>query len=124
MRLHGWSLQYQIQGIFSLLLSLLAGIVLYVKRRSDKTLHPVKDDEAQRIEKKPRKSNSRESLVASEFSMGSPSYGSFTTYERIPAKHASGGEEVIIPVRRSSRIRSHVNFSIKILKSHHCCIDN
>ncbi|KAM3198853.1 hypothetical protein P3L10_034416 [Capsicum annuum] len=62
--------------------------------------------------------------------MGSPSYGSFTTYERIPAKHvsvfnlASGGEEVIIPIRRSSRIRSHVNFSMKILKSRHCCIDN
>ncbi|PHT90553.1 hypothetical protein T459_05666 [Capsicum annuum] len=56
--------------------------------------------------------------------MGSPSYGSFTTYMRIPAKHASGGEEVIIPVRRSSRIRSHVSFSMKILKSRHCCIDN
>ncbi|PHT26218.1 hypothetical protein CQW23_34168 [Capsicum baccatum] len=53
------------------------------------------DDEAQSIEKKPRKSNRRESLATSEFSMGSPSYGSFTTYERIPAKHASGGEEVI-----------------------------
>lgn len=47
------------------------------------------DDEAQSIEKKPRKSNRRESLAASEFSMGSPSYGSFTTYERIPAKHVS-----------------------------------
>ncbi|XP_055815999.1 uncharacterized protein LOC129885662 [Solanum dulcamara] len=66
------------------------------------------NDEAQSIEKKPRKSNKRESLTASEFSMGSPSYGSFTTYERIPIKHASGGEEVITPVRRSSRIRSHV----------------
>ncbi|KAM3284929.1 hypothetical protein P3S67_023728 [Capsicum chacoense] len=168
---------YQILGISSLVLSLLAGTVLYVKRRSDKTLHPVavsskkfsthhvvkekhssqnwptevdvagarrpsemsifqissshskkypksEDDEAQSIEKKPRKSNRRESLAASEFSMGSPSYGSFTTYVRIPAKHASGGEEVIIPVRRSSRIRSHVNFSMKILKSRHCCIDN
>ncbi|KAF3618313.1 hypothetical protein FXO37_34249 [Capsicum annuum] len=82
------------------------------------------DDKAQSIQKKPRKSNRRESLAASEFSMGSPSYGSFTTYERIPAKHASGEEEVIIPVRRSSRIRSHVNFSMKILKSLHCCIDN
>ncbi|PHT28507.1 hypothetical protein CQW23_31889 [Capsicum baccatum] len=82
------------------------------------------DDEAQSIKKKPRKSNRRESLATSEFSMGSPSYGSFTTYVRIPAKNASGGEEVIIPVRRSSRIRSHVNFSMKILKSRHCCIDN
>ncbi|KAF3612760.1 hypothetical protein FXO38_36634 [Capsicum annuum] len=81
-------------------------------------------DEAQSIEKKPRKSNKRESLAAFEFSMGSPSYGSFTTYVRIPSKHASGGEEVIIPVRRLSRIRSHVNFFMKILKSRHCCIDN
>ncbi|KAM3377351.1 hypothetical protein P3S68_009764 [Capsicum galapagoense] len=32
---------YQILGISSLVLSLLAGTVLYVKRRSDKTLHPV-----------------------------------------------------------------------------------
>ncbi|KAF3623374.1 hypothetical protein FXO37_31892 [Capsicum annuum] len=157
--------------------------ILYVKRRSDKTLHPVavsskkfathhvvkekhssqnwptevdvagarrpsemsifqissshskkypksEDDEAQRIEKKPRNSNRRESLAASEFSIGSPLYESFTTYVRIPAKYmsvfnmASGGEEVIIPIRRSSRIRSHANFSMKILKSRHCCIDN
>lgn len=47
------------------------------------------NDEAQSIEKKRRKSNKRESLTASEFSMGSPSYGSFTTYERIPIKHVS-----------------------------------
>ncbi|PHT56285.1 hypothetical protein CQW23_04771 [Capsicum baccatum] len=131
---------YQILGISSLVLSLLAGTVLYVKRRSDKTLHLVavsskkftthhvvkekhssqnwptevdvagarrpsemsifqissshskkypksEDDEAQRIEKKPKKSNRRESLAAFEFSMGSPSYGSFPTYVRIPAKH-------------------------------------
>ncbi|KAK4340138.1 hypothetical protein RND71_041600 [Anisodus tanguticus] len=151
---------YQILGISSLVLGVLAATVLYVKRRSDKTMHPVavhadqvpskkfekhssqnwptevdvagescpsemssfqisssyskkypksENDEAQSIEKKPRKSNRRESLATSEFSMGSPSYGSFTTYERIPIKHASGGgEEVITPVRRSSRIRSHV----------------
>ncbi|PHT28660.1 hypothetical protein CQW23_31716 [Capsicum baccatum] len=146
---------YQILGISLLVLSLLVGIVLYVKRRSDKTLHLVavsskkfathhvvkysifqissshikkypksEDDEARSIEKKPRKSNRRKSLAASEFSMGSQSYGSFTTYVRIPAKHASGGEELIISIRRSSRIRSHVNFSMKILKSRHCCIDN
>ncbi|PHT27676.1 hypothetical protein CQW23_32726 [Capsicum baccatum] len=138
---------YQILGISSLLLSLLVGTVIYVKRRSDKTLHPVavsskkfaihhvvkekyssqnwptevdvvgarrpsemsifqissyhsnkypklEDDDTQSIEKKPRKSNKRESLAVSDFSMGSPSYGSFTTYERIPSKHASGGEEI------------------------------
>ncbi|KAM3287452.1 hypothetical protein P3S67_020882 [Capsicum chacoense] len=144
-----WSLQYQILRIVSLVLSLHAGTVLYVKRRSDKTLHPVpgssnkfathhvfkdkhssqnrptevdvagasrpsemsifqissshrkkypklENDEAQSIKKKPRKSNRREFLATFEFSMGSPSYGSFTIYERIPAKHmsASGGEEV------------------------------
>ncbi|XP_009621548.1 uncharacterized protein [Nicotiana tomentosiformis] len=67
------------------------------------------NDEAQSIEKKHRKSNRRESLAASdEYSMGSPSFGSITTYERIHGKHESGREEVIIPVRRSSRIRSLV----------------
>ncbi|KAM3325681.1 hypothetical protein P3S67_000806 [Capsicum chacoense] len=120
---------YQILGISSLVLSLLAGTILYVKRRKvdvagvscpsemssfqissshSKKYPKSEDDEAQNIEKKPRKSNRRESLAASEFSMGSPSYGSFTTYERIPAKHVYGGEEVITPVRCSSRIRSHV----------------
>ncbi|CAN4107827.1 unnamed protein product [Withania somnifera] len=153
---------YWILGISSLALGLLAATVLYVKRRSDKTVvhtdqvssmkfathHVIKEkhasqnwptevdveeescpsemssfqisssyskkyprsenDEAQSMDKKPRRSNRRESLATSEFSMGSPSYGSFTTYERIPIKHISGGEEVITPVRRSSRIRSHV----------------
>ncbi|KAL3614290.1 hypothetical protein CASFOL_042364 [Castilleja foliolosa] len=39
--------------------------------------------------------------------MGSeqPSYGSFTTYEKIPIKNEYGEEEIITPVRRSSRIR-------------------
>ncbi|KAM3235438.1 hypothetical protein P3L10_015474 [Capsicum annuum] len=60
------------------------------------------------MEKKTRKSNRRESSATSLFSIGSPSYGSFTTYERIPAKHSSEGEEVITTVRRASRIRSHV----------------
>nr|XP_033517640.1 uncharacterized protein LOC104118001 isoform X2 [Nicotiana tomentosiformis] len=146
---------YQILGISSVILSVLAAIVIYLKTKNDKTLqsvvysdHIVKEkhssqnwptevdvmgescpsemssfqisssyskkypksanDEAQSMEKKPRKSNRRESLAASEYSLGSPSYGSFTTYERIPIKHASVGEEVITPVRRSSRIRSHV----------------
>ncbi|KAM3319866.1 putative protein isoform X1 [Capsicum chacoense] len=127
---------YQILGISSLVLSLLAATVLYVKRRSDETLHPVaisstkflthhvvkekhssqnwptevdvagescpsemssfqisssyskkypkaENNEAQSMEKKPRKVYMRESLATSESSMGSPSYGSFTTYERI-----------------------------------------
>ncbi|XP_019172903.1 PREDICTED: uncharacterized protein LOC109168343 [Ipomoea nil] len=81
------------------------------------TSHSRKDDamqtsRAQRRERKPGKSSSsrRESVAASsDYSLGSPSpsYGSFTTYEKIPIKHGSGGgEEIITPVRRSSRIRS------------------
>ncbi|CAL1382741.1 unnamed protein product [Linum trigynum] len=40
----------------------------------------------------------------------SKSYGSFTTYEKFPAKQNVGGEEqaLITPVRRSSRLRSKV----------------
>ncbi|OIT35144.1 PREDICTED: uncharacterized protein LOC109243757 [Nicotiana attenuata] len=146
---------YQILGISSVFLSVLAVIVIYLKMKNNKTLQPVvysdhivkekhssqnrptevdvmgescpsemssfqisssyskkypksANDEAQSLEKKPRKSNRRESLAASEYSLGSPSYGSFTTYERIPIKHVSGGEEIITPVRRSSRIKSHI----------------
>ncbi|XP_027112689.1 uncharacterized protein [Coffea arabica] len=63
-------------------------------------------------ERKPRKYSKRESLASSsEFSEGSPSYGSFTTYERISNKHANGDDEIMTPVRRSSRLRYQVNFS-------------
>lgn len=48
-------------------------------------------NKAQSQERKPRKNSKRESLASSEYSMGSPSYGSFTTYERIPVKHVSFG---------------------------------
>lgn len=63
--------------------------IFQISSSHSKKYPKLEDDEAQSIEKKPRKSNRRESLAASEFSMGSPSYGSFTTYERIPAKHVS-----------------------------------
>ncbi|KAA8536298.1 hypothetical protein F0562_028776 [Nyssa sinensis] len=43
-----------------------------------------------------------------EFSTDSPSYGSFTTYEKILSKHGCGDEETVTPVRRSSRIRHQV----------------
>lgn len=81
----------------------------------------------------PRKNHRRESLTSIDSSMGSPSYGSFTTYEKIPIKHVSiiycsfllntftillfliicalflqGEEEIVTPVRRSSRIRKQV----------------
>ncbi|KAK1359130.1 hypothetical protein POM88_043604 [Heracleum sosnowskyi] len=69
-----------------------------------------KINKAQSQERKSRAANTkRESLSSSsEFSTGSPSYGSFTTYERIPLKHAYGEEEIVTPVRRSSRIRSQI----------------
>ncbi|KAJ4963740.1 hypothetical protein NE237_023679 [Protea cynaroides] len=67
-------------------------------------------NEVQSHERKPRRSAKRgESLVSSsEFSAGSPSYGSFTTYEKIPIKHGSGDEGMVTPIRRSSRIRNQI----------------
>ncbi|KAF8082214.1 hypothetical protein N665_0844s0027 [Sinapis alba] len=58
-----------------------------------------------------KKSNdSGESMAssASEYSIGgSVSYGSFTTYEKIQKKSGRKEEEMVTPVRRSSRIRNH-----------------
>ncbi|XP_024027786.1 uncharacterized protein LOC112093484 [Morus notabilis] len=66
-------------------------------------------NEAWSYERKAKKNQRRESMASSmESSMGSPSYGSFTTYENIPTKYGRGDEEIITPVRRSSRLRSHV----------------
>ncbi|KAM3694815.1 hypothetical protein ACJW31_07G084500 [Castanea mollissima] len=70
-----------------------------------------KKNEAQSQERKARKNYKRESLASSsDYSMASHSYGSFTTYEKIPTKHQGhvADEETITPVRRSSRIRSQV----------------
>ncbi|XP_004292059.1 PREDICTED: uncharacterized protein LOC101310194 [Fragaria vesca subsp. vesca] len=61
-------------------------------------------DEVESQEKRARKINKRDSLASTDSSMGSPSYGSFTTYERIPVKKGYGEEKIITPVRRSSRI--------------------
>ncbi|KAJ8764774.1 hypothetical protein K2173_009175 [Erythroxylum novogranatense] len=63
--------------------------------------------EAQSYERRPRTTSSRESLASLDYSMGS-SYGSFTTYEKIPLKNGNKEEEEFTPVRRSSRIRSQV----------------
>ncbi|KAK7387758.1 hypothetical protein VNO78_22550 [Psophocarpus tetragonolobus] len=59
-------------------------------------------------EKKRKNNNRRESWASSssDYSMGSPSYGSLTVYEKIPTKQGHGEEEIITPVRRSSRIRN------------------
>ncbi|XP_073306986.1 uncharacterized protein [Primulina huaijiensis] len=68
-------------------------------------------DEVQSLENKPKRYSKRESLASSSgYSTGSPSYGSFTTYERIPTKHANRDEdmEVVTPVRRSSRLRNQI----------------
>ncbi|KAL0723660.1 hypothetical protein Bca4012_038259 [Brassica carinata] len=58
-----------------------------------------------------KKSNdSGESMAssASEYSIGgSVSYGSFTTYEKIQKRSGRKEEEMVTPVRRSSRIRNH-----------------
>ncbi|KAL4362710.1 hypothetical protein GQ457_04G003130 [Hibiscus cannabinus] len=59
-------------------------------------------------EKKTRKTYRRESLATSDYSTGSPSYGSFTTYEKKPSKHGGRDDEIVTPVRRSSRIRNQV----------------
>ncbi|GMN52418.1 hypothetical protein TIFTF001_021565 [Ficus carica] len=70
-------------------------------------------NEAQSYERKTKKNQRRESMASSSMdsSMGSPSYGSFTTYEKIPVKYGQGDDEVITPVRRSSRLRSYVTSS-------------
>ncbi|CAN1167623.1 hypothetical protein LINPERHAP2_LOCUS27336, partial [Linum perenne] len=60
------------------------------------------------------KGSRRESSASSGYSVGSQSYGSFTTYEKIPAKHNGTAEDeagMITPVRRSSRLRSKVSCS-------------
>ncbi|EFH69176.1 hypothetical protein ARALYDRAFT_471862 [Arabidopsis lyrata subsp. lyrata] len=57
-----------------------------------------------------KKSNdSCESMAssASEYSIGSVSYGSFTTYEKIQTRSGQKEKEMITPVRRSSRIRNN-----------------
>ncbi|XP_010266774.1 PREDICTED: uncharacterized protein LOC104604213 [Nelumbo nucifera] len=64
-----------------------------------------KANEAQSQERRLR----RESLASSsDYSAGSLSYGSFTTYEKITNKHGHGDEEIVTPVRRSSRIRKQI----------------
>ncbi|KAK4284373.1 hypothetical protein QN277_001217 [Acacia crassicarpa] len=75
----------------------------YYNRRATKE----KDEAQSSLEKKPKRSNRRESLASSSDTMaGSASYGSFTTYEKLPNKQELG---TVTPVRRSSRIRNLVN---------------
>ncbi|KAL8166561.1 hypothetical protein V2J09_008060 [Rumex salicifolius] len=69
------------------------------------------DSEAQSKEERkqqPKRNYKRESLASSssEYSRGSVSYGSFTTYSVMPTK--KGDEDVVTPVRRSSRIRKQL----------------
>ena len=55
-------------------------------------------NEAQSYERKSTKNNRRESMASSSMdsSMGSPSYGSFTTYEKIPTKHVSAQKSPLL----------------------------
>lgn len=63
--------------------------------------------EAESVEKSSKRNYKRESLASSssEYTMSS-SYGSFTTYSIVHSKQRD--DEVVTPVRRSSRIRSKV----------------
>ncbi|KAF8395987.1 hypothetical protein HHK36_017598 [Tetracentron sinense] len=66
-------------------------------------------NEVQSHERKLRRNSNGESLASSsEYSAGSPSYGSFTTYEKIRSRHGCGDEEMVTPIRRSSRIRKQI----------------
>nr|XP_009419022.1 PREDICTED: uncharacterized protein LOC103999091 isoform X2 [Musa acuminata subsp. malaccensis] len=58
-------------------------------------------------EEEETESNERRLRRDSTVSSSSISYGSFTTYEKLSSKKGSRDEEVITPVRRSSRIRNH-----------------
>ncbi|XP_021717164.1 uncharacterized protein LOC110685014 [Chenopodium quinoa] len=72
-----------------------------------KKTDPRGSDEAQSVEKSSRRNHKRESLASSssEYTMDS-SYGSFTTYGIVHSKQLD--DEVVTPIRRSSRIRSKV----------------
>ncbi|PHT30524.1 hypothetical protein CQW23_29829 [Capsicum baccatum] len=85
--------------------------IFQISSSHSKKYPKLEDDEAQSIEKKPRKSNKRESLAASEFSMGSPSYGSFTTYERIPAKHSSFPSVVNAAVTQLQNLHGEIDMA-------------
>ncbi|KAI7992092.1 hypothetical protein LOK49_LG12G00566 [Camellia lanceoleosa] len=79
----------------------------FQKSSSHSKRGPSGTNEAQSQDRKQRKVSKRESLASSsEYSMDE-SYGSFTTYEKIPIKHGCGEEEIVTPVRRSSRIKNH-----------------
>ncbi|URE35635.1 hypothetical protein MUK42_03148 [Musa troglodytarum] len=59
-------------------------------------------------EEEESESNERRLRRDSTVSSSSVSYGSFTTYEKLSSKKGSRDEEVMTPVRRSSRIRNQI----------------
>ncbi|EPS64830.1 hypothetical protein M569_09953 [Genlisea aurea] len=61
------------------------------------------------VQKRSKKKTSSFRLSTNTSSPPPPSYGSYTTFEKIPIKNGRSGEEeeVVTPVRRSSRIRNH-----------------
>ncbi|XP_068657560.1 uncharacterized protein [Aristolochia californica] len=62
-----------------------------------------KVEEIQSVERKARRNSS-----VSDHSAESPSLGSFTTYETLHGKHGCEENDVLTPVRRSSRIRKKI----------------
>ena len=69
-----------------------------------------KKNEAQSQERRARKNYKRESLASSsDYSMASHSYGSFTTYEKIPTKHVSN--LIAIFTVFNEHLLSTINFS-------------
>lgn len=92
---------------FSMVILAASAIFYTIRKKSNATTATVRDadmpsescsSETSSLQKGYKKtktsSNKRESLASSssDFSMGSPSYGSFTTYERIPIKKVSRDE--------------------------------
>ncbi|CAH1426110.1 unnamed protein product [Lactuca virosa] len=108
---------------FSIVIVAMAAIFYLIKRKSSGTIATARvtkldadndkelqeesscssESSIQKGYKKKPINNKRDSLASSsEFSMGSASYGSFTTFEKIPIKHRD--EVILTPIRRSSRL--------------------
>ncbi|KAH1030905.1 hypothetical protein J1N35_043079 [Gossypium stocksii] len=75
---------------------------------SDMSSSSSEPNESHQSQERRKTTYRRESTASSDNSMGSLSYGSFTTYDKIPSKHRGREEGIVTPVRRSSRIRNQV----------------
>ncbi|MBA0602186.1 uncharacterized protein LOC105783186 [Gossypium raimondii] len=101
-------------GFALLVLCLLAASALvYTKRGKPSVAAGLKDSSSEpndnhQSQERRKTTYRRESTALSDNSTGSSSYGSFTTYDKIPSKHRGREEGIVTPVRRSSRIRNQV----------------